>query len=106
MYSSYASVSQDVLLIVCQAKASFKKSVQRTPYGALMSESVVKRGRDGGKEKEGKEGGRRGKEAFSLAFLPLSLSSPMSKTDGACAPCVRVCVHVFFCGGTCKCRLI
>lgn len=49
------SVRLDVLLIVCQAKTSFKKSVQRAPYGALMLGSAVKRGRDGGKENEGRE---------------------------------------------------
>ena len=48
--------------------------------------------------------GRQNEEAFSLAFLPLSLSSPMSKTDGAGALCVYVCVFVY--GGTCKCRLM
>ena len=40
------------------------------------------------------KGGRRDEEAFSLAFLPLSLSSPMSKTDGAGALCVYVCVYL------------
>lgn len=97
-----ASVRLDVLLIVCQAKMSFKKSVQRAPYGALMLGCAVKRGRDGGKENEGREGekGRQNEEAFSLAFLPLSLSSPMSKTDGAGVLCV------FAYRGTCKCRLM
>lgn len=99
------SVRLDVLLIVCQAKTGFKKSVQRAPYGALMLESAVKRERDGGKENEGREGvgggrERLNEEAFSLAFLPLSLSSPMSKTDGAGTLCV--CVYA----GTCKCRLM
>lgn len=56
-----------------------------------MLESAVKMERDGGKENEG---GRGNEEAFSLAFLPLSLSSPMSKTDGAGALCVCVCVYV------------
>lgn len=85
-------VRLDVLLIVCQAKTSFKKSVQRAPYGALMLECAVKRGGDRGKENEGREGERENEEAFSLAFLPLSLSSPMSKTDGAGALCVCICV--------------
>lgn len=74
---------------MCQAKTSFKKSVQRAPYGTLMLECAVKQGGDGVKENEGRE--RETEEAFSLAFLPLSLSSPMSKTDGAGAPCVFVC---------------
>lgn len=99
-----ASVRLDVLLILCQAETSFKKSVQKAPYGALMLESAVERGRDGGKENEGKEGWRerQSEEAFSLAFLPLSLSSPMSKTDGAGALCVCACM----CAGSCKCRLM
>lgn len=62
-----------------------------------MSGSVVKKGRDGGEEmKGGRE--RQNEEAFSLAFLPLSLSSPMSKTDGAGA----LCVYVY--ASTCKWR--
>lgn len=63
----------------------------------------VGRVRSRGREMEGRkmrEGGRerQNEEAFSLAFLPLSLSAPMSKTDGAGALCV--CVY----GG--KCRLM
>lgn len=49
-----------------------------------MVESVVKGmgGWGGGHE-----------EAFPLASLPLSLSSPMSKADGATAVCVCVCIY-------------
>lgn len=91
------SVRLDVLLIVCQAKRSFffffkKKPVQKAPYGALMLESAVKKERDG-REEKWREGGneRHDEKAFSLAFLPLSLSSPMSETDGAGALCVCIC---------------
>lgn len=60
--------------------------------------------RSRGGETEGRkmkgEKGRQNEEAFSLAFLPLSLSSPMSKTDGAGVLCV------FAYRGTCKCRLM
>lgn len=55
-----------------------------------MPESVVKE-MGGGHE-----------EAFPLAPLPLSLSSPMSKADGATA--LFVCV--FICRGSCKRRLM
>lgn len=51
-----------------------------------MVESVVKGmgGEWGGHE-----------EAFPLASLPLSLSSPMSKADGATAVYVCVCVCIY-----------
>lgn len=80
-----------------------KKPVQKAPYGALMLESAVKKER-GGREEKWREGGneRHDEKAFSLAFLPLSLSSPMSETDGAGALCVCVYVHA----STCKCRLM
>lgn len=80
-----------------------KKPVQKAPYGALMLESAVKKERDG-REEKWREGGneRHDEKAFSLAFLPLSLSSPMSETDGAGALCVCVYVHA----STCKCRLM
>lgn len=69
-----------------------KKPVQKAPYGALMLESAVKKERDG-REEKWREGGneRHDEKAFSLAFLPLSLSSPMSETDGAGALCVCIC---------------
>lgn len=63
-----------------------------------MLECAVKRGSERGKETLLGRGGS--DEAFSLAFLPLSLSSPMSKADGAGVLCV------FVCRGTCMCRLV
>lgn len=75
-------------LIDCvPARDEVWKSVQTSPYGTSMPESAVQA-----------MGG--GHKAFPLASLPLSLSSPMSKADGATAPCVCVCQ------GTCKCRLM
>lgn len=68
------SVRLDVLLILCQAKTSFKKSVQRAPYGALMLESAVKRERDGGKENEGREGWIEGETERRVLFFGFSAS--------------------------------
>lgn len=62
-----ASVCLDVLLILCQAKTSFKKSVQRAPYGALMLESAVERD-------EGREGWIEGETERRVLFFGFSAS--------------------------------
>lgn len=79
-----------------------KKPVQKAPYGALMLESAVEKERDG-REEKWREGGneRHDEKAFSLAFLPLSLSSPMSETDGAGALCVYMCMQALASAGWC-----
>lgn len=82
----------EVLLITCQPKMRCE-SPSRHLHMEHRCRKVRSRGWGGGHQ-----------EAFPLASLPLSLSSPMSKADGATAPCVCVCV--LMCRGTCKCRLM
>lgn len=79
----------EVLLIACQTETRFE-----SPSRDLHMEHRCRRVRS-------RRGGGH-EEAFPLAPPPLSLSSPMSKADGAAAPCVCV----FMRRGTCKCRLM
>lgn len=70
------------------------KSVLSAPYGGLMSESVVKRGRGGGKENEGRE--ERRTRRPSLFFLLLGFAASVIKLshvkDRWSSLCVCACL--------------